>query len=178
MDRPELTGDFESDFQFIENCFADYLRVYKPNVEAHRLDEISNYFSRALGGTFCYEFSTGDIERIQTLINELRHHLAQLGDIEDEHRQRLMRRLEKLQSELHKRMSDVDRFWGLVGDAGVALGKFGEAAKPIVDRIREIADIVWRTQARSEGLPSNTEQPLRIGSEEGGDLPVEDVGER
>lgn len=57
-------------------------------------------------------------------------------------------------------MSDIDVFWGLVGDAGVAIGKFGKDAKPFVDRIREITDIVWRTQSRAEELPSGTPTPL------------------
>ena len=45
-------------------------------------------------------------------------------------------------------------------DAGVALGKFGIAAKPFVDRVKEIAEIVWRTQARAEELPSGTKLTL------------------
>ena len=65
-----------------------------------------------------------------------------------------------MQSELHKRVSDLDRFWGLIGDAGVVLGKFGEDAQPFVERIREIAEIVWRTQSRAEELPSGTHPPL------------------
>ena len=61
---------------------------------------------------------------------------------------------------MHKKISNLDRFWGLIGDAGVAIGKFGNDAKPIVDRIKEIADIVWRNQARSEELPSGTKIPF------------------
>jgi len=57
-------------------------------------------------------------------------------------------------------VSDLDRFWGLVGDAGVVLGKLGNDAKPIVDRIREIAEIVWKTQSRTEELPSNSQNPM------------------
>jgi hypothetical protein len=30
-------------------------------------------------------------------------------------------------------MSNLDRLWGLIGEAGVALGKFGKDAKPLVD---------------------------------------------
>jgi len=62
--------------------------------------------------------------------------------------------------ELHKRVSNLDRFWGFVGDAGVVLGKFGNDVKPIVDRIREMLGIVWRTQAKSEELESNAENLL------------------
>ena len=57
-------------------------------------------------------------------------------------------------------MSNLDRLWGLIGEAGVVLGKFGKDAKPLVDRIREITQIAWRTQARAEELPSGTTLPL------------------
>lgn len=68
--------------------------------------------------------------------------------------------MERLQSELHKKGSDLDKFWGLIGDAGVAIGKFGKDAKPFVDRIREITGIVWRTQSAAEELPSGTKIPF------------------
>ncbi len=55
-----------------------------------------------------------------------------------EHQQRILKRLEKLESELHKKVSDLDKFWGLIGDADVAIRKFGKNAKPIVDRIKEM----------------------------------------
>ncbi|WP_426339945.1 hypothetical protein ACN9MZ_27345 [Pseudoduganella sp. S-14] len=117
-------------------------------------------FATALGNGFAYEFSKPDISRVQQLISELRESIAKSELFDENHRSRLLSRLEKLQAELHKRVSDLDRFWGLIGDAGVVLGKFGEDAKPFVDRIKEVAQIVWNTQARSENLPSNTTLPL------------------
>ena len=113
-----------------------------------------------LGSSFCYEFSQGDLDRVQELINALRNELMNCAGLEDEHRQRLMRRLEILQTELHKKISNLDRFWGLIGDAGVVLGKLGQDAKPLVGRIREITAIVWQTQARAEELPSGLPPPL------------------
>ena len=82
------------------------------------------------------------------------------GTLRDKAAQRLLVRLEKLQSEMHKKVSDLDRFRGLIGDAGVVLGKLGKDAKPIVDRIKEVADIVWQTQSRTEELPSGTKIPM------------------
>lgn len=120
----------------------------------------------AMGKQFHYEFSQGDIERVQQLVNELRNWLVQCGDITEEHRQRILRRLERLQAEIHKKTSDLDRLWGLIGDAGVALGKFGKEAKPFVDRIRELTQIAWRTQSRAEELPSSSEPP-QIGWDQG-----------
>jgi uncharacterized protein YoxC len=124
-----------------------------------RVASLRNRFRASLGTGFAYEFTQGDLERVQQLINNLREQIAGLTQLEKEHQQRLLRRLEKLQSELHKKVSDLDRFWGLIGDAGVVLGKLGNDAKPIVDRIREIADIVWQTQSRAEELPSGTRLP-------------------
>ncbi len=82
-------------------------------------------FAAKLGMGFAYEFSEGDLNKVQTRINELRDLIFESPVIEDNHKQRLLKRLERLQSELHKKMSDLDRFWGFVGDASVVLGKFG-----------------------------------------------------
>ena len=70
-----------------------------------------------LGKGFFYEFSSGDIDKIQNLINLLREEITKAKFIEDNHKQRLLKRLEKTQSEIHKKVSDLDRFWGLIGDA-------------------------------------------------------------
>lgn len=112
-----------------------------------------------LGKGFSYEFTQGDVDRIQALINETRDWLIATEVFTAEHRDRILKRLEALQRELHKKMSDLDKFWGLLGDAGVALGKFGADAKPFVDRIRELLQIAGRTQSRAEELPSGTPIP-------------------
>lgn len=117
-------------------------------------------FLAKFGKVFMYEFTDGDLARIQTLIHELREFLTNTEIFEEEHRGRLLKRLESLQSELHKKVSSLNKFWGLMIDAGVALGRIGEDAKPFFDRIKEMVEIVWRTQARAEELPSGLEFPL------------------
>jgi len=117
-------------------------------------------YAALFGTTFIYQFSDGDLTRIQQLINELRDAITKSELFDAKHKQRILNKLEGLQSELHKKMSNLDRFWGLIGEAGVAIGKFGQDAKPFVDRIREIYQITWRTQARAEELPSGTTLPL------------------
>jgi len=157
-------------FNFVGNMAQDclniskYLNVIEEKCIAEasllHLNSYRSRFKASLGSSFCYEFSQGDIERIQNLINEIRDQITATTKFEENHKQRLLKRLERLQAEVHKKVSDLDRFWGLIGDAGVVFGKFGNDAKPIVDRIREIAEIVWRTQARSEELPSGTTLPM------------------
>lgn len=125
-----------------------------------KVESLRSHFKTALGSGFSYEFSQGDLERVQVLINEIRDLISQTNGLERDHQRRLLVRLEKLQSEMHKKVSDLDRFWGLIGDAGVVLGKLGEDAKPIVDRIKDVAEIVWQTQSRAEELPSGTQIPM------------------
>lgn len=115
---------------------------------------------KILNKGFFYEFTDGDLHRIQQLINELRDHVSESTLFDDGHKSRLLRRLEALQSEMHKKVSDVDRLWGLIGDAGIAIGKFGKDAKPFVDRIKELSQITWRTQSRAEELPSGAPNPF------------------
>lgn len=151
--------------------FIQYVAVVRKAIQALIDDEIGSnkrnqlYSAienkkKILDKGFFYEFTDGDLKRIQQIINELRDHLGSSELFEEDHRRRLLRRLEALQSEMHKKMSDVDRIWGLVGDAGVAIGKFGSDAKPFVDRIRELSQIAWKTQARAEELPSSSVNPL------------------
>ena len=119
-------------------------------------DRYRSLLSKIYSHSFAYEFTDGDVKRIQTLINELREKISEAKELGEEHRTRILNRLEKLQAELHKRISDLDRFWGLVGDAGTLMAKLGNDAKPMLDRIREIVTIVGSVHARANELPSNT----------------------
>ncbi|WOC76986.1 hypothetical protein RTE98_10830 [Stutzerimonas frequens] len=161
LDRtiPDLTGQFSDDIHMMSETLNYAYKQCKARVDQNSLERLRNRFRMDFSSEFSYEFSQGDLERLQDLINQIRQQISGAA-LEEEHKQRLLARLEKLQSELHKKVSDLDRFWGLIGDAGVVLGKLGEDAKPIVDRVREVAGIVWKTQARSEELPSGADIPL------------------
>lgn len=156
---PVLTGKSDVDCKNIINMLEFIKDSCTAEASKLMVDSFRSRFRATLGGGFHYEFSQGDLARVQQLINELRSHIAENTALERDHKQRLLQRLERLQGELHKKVSDLDRFWGLIGDAGVVLGKLGKEAKPIVDRIREVADIVWQTQSRAEELPSGTHLP-------------------
>ncbi len=145
---------------FLDSQFEAIQKRTSAKIRAAQIDESTERFTALLGRGFCYEFADADLKRIQKLINELRDLVTQSDQIEEKHKARILRRLERLQSELHKKVADLDRFWGLIGDAGVMLRKLGHDAKPMVDRIREIADIVWHTQSLAEGLPSSSASPL------------------
>lgn len=99
-----------------------------------------------------YEFTDDDFARVQNLITELRQIISASVLITPDHRTRLLSRLEAMQAELHKRVSDIDRFWGFVGEAGIVIRKFGEDLKPLSDRIQEIGKIVMGVIYAKEGI--------------------------
>lgn len=167
VSEPEIVGTPEN----VVNNIYSYFNQLKSALVEHlvylKSAQFSIKYQAKFGNIFAYEFSDGDLEKIQSLINDLRQSISVSDLFEDEHKRRLLARLEKIQAELHKKMADLDRFWGLVGDAGVVIGKFGKDAKPFVDRIKEISDIVWRTQSRAEELPSDTPMELLSSESEG-----------
>ena len=156
---PQLVGNLAEDCREISEYLDSLEEDYATKTSRLKIQNFKKHFIVILGNGFKYEFSQGDLDRIQALVNELREHVSKSNDFEESHKSRLLSRLEKLQAELHKKMSDLDKFWGLIGDAGVVIGKFGDDVKPIVDRIKEITEIVWRTQARAEELPSDSPLP-------------------
>lgn len=160
IEELDISGSPQYTVTSINSCF----NALKSNIASHltllKSAEFSAKYQAKFGNIFSYEFSDGDLNKIQELVSQLRESIVSSTLFEEDHKARLLARLEKVQSELHKKMANLDRFWGLVGDAGVAIGKLGKDAKPFVDRIREISDIVWRTQSRAEELPSNTPMDL------------------
>ena len=102
---------------------------------------------------FCYEIPDNDLQRAQQIFNELRDLFSNSTFFDEDHKRRLLDKLERMQRELHKRVSDFDRWLGLAIDIAKALGEAGTEAKPIVDRIRELLDIARRAQSKVEKLP-------------------------
>ena len=156
---PNIIGEPSKDCTAIYTYLSELEANFKAESLKLKFEFLKSKFKSSLTAGFCYEFSQGDLDRVQTLINELREAINGSDQFEGDHRRRLLARLEKLQAELHKKMSNLDMLYGLVGDAGVVIGKFGHDVKPIVDRLREIVEIVWRTQARAEELPSDAPFP-------------------
>lgn len=113
-----------------------------------------------------YEFSETDYDRIQALINTIRDEIHKAPLISEEHRRRLLRKLEALQQELHRRISDLDRFFGFVALVGIEAGKFGENIKPLTDRVKELSEAVCNVIRAVEGAPSlpSAEKVLELGT--------------
>jgi hypothetical protein len=157
-----IQADQQATIQLIQQKFHELEQRINKTASELELEKSKRHFSAKISKAFAYEFSDGDLKAIQDLLNKLREQIQSCKALGEDHRNRLLKRLENLQRELHKRISDLDRFWGLVGDAGVVLAKLGENAKPIIECVKQITEIVWRAQGRAEQLPSNMPPNLLI----------------
>ena len=113
-----------------------------------KTEEYVSLFSRLTS----YEFSEQNFSRVQALISELRDLIRNNTLISDEHKRRLLRRLEAMNGELHRRTGDIDRFWGFIGEAGIAMRKFGDDLAPITERVLELGGIVIGVIFAREGI--------------------------
>lgn len=152
LSDPDLMGSIR---QFMANLRAEVRKL-----ELTKLTEdAAASFEMTLGKEFAVSLNENDKSKIQQHIDELRKLLSATEEFSESHRRRIVKRLERMQSELHKKFSDMDVFYGGFVDAGVALGKFGEVSKPFFDRMKDIRDIVWSAQRKAEGLENNSEPP-------------------
>jgi hypothetical protein len=99
-----------------------------------------------------YEFSDEDFKRVQRLMTELGELIRGSSLISDDHKRRLLRRLEAMRAELHLKTTDIDRFWGFIGEAGIAMRKFGADLAPISERVLELGSIVTAVIFSKEGI--------------------------
>jgi len=148
------------------NRLKEELKKHKIKIETDdSIKKSSERFSSKLRNTFKYTLKDEEINTIQNVLNTLREMINTSEDFEDEHRRRLLKRINELQTELNKEMSTFDHFWGLVIESGVAIGKFGKEAKPFVKLLKELKEVVWGAQARAESLPDNSEDPFLLPEE-------------
>jgi len=140
---------------FINNSLGDAKQEIQKQDDEQRLNHYKNVFEIALSSVFHFEFTEGDLDRIQQLINELRDLISKNKIIKQKHKQRLLSKLENVQKEFHKTMTTLDLSLGAIIETGVALGRFGEDVKPLTDRIGELAGIILSSQKRAYGLPSS-----------------------
>jgi hypothetical protein len=113
-----------------------------------KTDEYMSLFSRVP----MYEFPEPDFQRALELINELRELLRTSALLNEDQKRRLLRKLENTRGELNKKTTDIDRFWGFLGEASIAMRKFGADLDPIAERVLELSRIIIDAIFAREGI--------------------------
>ena len=153
---PTITSNWESDidslWQYFKKNSVGWQQIVSERTTKSILDDKRLEYTNFFESVEEYEFNDQDFARVQDLINELRKLIGDSNLITPDHKRRLLRRLEAMQSEIHKKSSDIDRFWGFVAEAGIVTRKFGEDMKPISDRVTELGKIVIAVIMSKEGI--------------------------
>jgi hypothetical protein len=113
-----------------------------------KTEEYLSLFSRASA----YEFAEPAFCRAQTLFTELRDLVRTSALLADDQKRRLLRKLEAARGELHKKTNDIDRFWGFLGEAAIAMRKLGPDFQPVTQRMLELAELVIGVIFAREGI--------------------------
>ncbi|NOX82924.1 MAG: hypothetical protein GXP06_08040 [Alphaproteobacteria bacterium] len=161
---PPINQSIDDFFEGSAEFFDEVRRFFvEENLELN-FTKIEQEFYGVVNENIFIELSDTEIIQIQNKINELRNMVTDTAAFTSKHKQRLLFRLERMQAELHKVMSDMDVFLGGLVDVAAALGRTGDEAKPIFDRFKDIAEILWRRRSDHPELNGPDDMPKLPGS--------------
>lgn len=161
--EPGDAPSFQQNREKLLKEVSEYFRPIYNQYDARRkerdarlkFEKINAHVASKFGNYIIYELTDNQIKEIQALIDALRNKISDCDELEDYHRQRLLKKLEKLQSELHKKMTDFDRYYGLVVETNLLYQNFKEA-HPLYQIAIKMANIVLETMTIANGLPVTT----------------------
>lgn len=99
-----------------------------------------------------YEFTDEEYKNIQETINQLREDIQKSDIFGEDHQERLLKKLEALQKELHKKMNSLDKALGMMASVGMTLGQFGEDIKPLTDRVTEVFGMIRKAEDKGDEI--------------------------
>lgn len=123
------------------------------------LSEIENK-KKILGKGFYFQFGDREFNRLKELFGEILDLIEASKVMEDAHRKRLIKRIETVNDSVHRKLSDLDKLWGLVSEVSILNEKYHKEAQDIVAKIGEVLQIAWKIQIKAEALPVDTHNPL------------------
>lgn len=147
----------ENEFAAVRSAFRDIRAAVSDKIIEKELEAAEELFTAHLGTGVAFELSDGDIEVINAKILELRNAIDASTVLEDKHKERLLKRLEALQSEIHKKQSNYDKMIGTMVEVMTVVKKVGEAAEPWGRLVRDICAAIAISQGRAYELPSSTD---------------------
>lgn len=155
-DLPEISSQRHENISRITAYFTELRNTIRTELAGRHS---RNYFEvkteeymALFGKAQVYEFSEEEFKRVHSLANELRDLIRSNSLITEDHRRRLLRRLEAMQAELRRKTNDIDRFWGFLGEAAITMRKFGEDLQPVSERVMELSRIIVNVILGKEGI--------------------------
>ncbi len=102
--------------------------------------------------------SRRQVEEIEGHISDARQKIRSSSAFEEKHKLRLLNRLEKLQAEINKKISDLDVMLAGVTEVTVVAGQSAKNLKPVVDLFKKIFLVAEGETNEPLGLPAPPKQ--------------------
>jgi hypothetical protein len=158
---PDIDDKREKNIEKIINFFESTSKVYEKKYQQLSLERIKEGYTLKLGSPIQYEFTEGEILKVQKQIALLISLISSIKNIDEQYKKRLLKKLDQLQAFSYKTVYELDQFWGLIGEAGILRGKMGVYSGPLISKIKELAETIWQVQLKSEKLPLKTQLPIK-----------------
>jgi hypothetical protein len=151
----------------------DYSALRLEREATEKAEALEEHFQALLDRSLGYELSDRLLIELRGLVNELQAKISANRALREYRRERLLRRLEKLQLELHAKLSSLDRLYGTTMEVLAVAQNLGDEAKPVLDIAGKIFGIIWAVQAHKDGSGSSqTIVPFPLPPPEACEIPL------
>jgi len=156
LDDPNPSGDPDS---IIDNIYDRIVKMKKAVEERARNQKLiqSRDKFRSKISKQSYKFNDNEHKQLQDILNDMRQIIVDGEFLAEEHKRRVLNKLEKLQEELHKSVSDLSVLYGRIVEASEVVGKVGRNIDPFTNRAKEFIRILQKKQDETEGLPESND---------------------
>ena len=157
----DLTGANDTDAANISEAICVMGPEISLSLATESVKRMRARYATQLEGVPLYQVSDEGLSLIHQRLTDLRG-LIQASDVlNDDQRKRLLGRLDRLQPELHTKMSSLDGLFGFVFEFSALDAKMGADAKPFIDRAKDIARVAAASYAIASGMePSDLPEML------------------
>ncbi len=161
---PEIAKLPSKNIENITRYCAELNEIARHHLAKLKVELAHAKYAQLLGEGFSYHLTGEEVKEAQALLSELKQLVENNGGLKKEFKERLQRRLEELHFKIHLKISSLDPWWGLLGDACIVLRMAGEGANPIAERICSLVSLAWRIQVRNEGVSMDEQSERRLDS--------------
>lgn len=166
VDTPKLDEKATEVVKATTLMYTEALEKITPFVsereEQERVEAAETKVAQLLGKSFSYRFSEKDLIRIHELVRELRVCLENSEELLGSYHQRILRRLNQLETSLSETMGSLELFYVLLSDAAVLFHKLHDKSDQPVSVLKQIVGFAWRSQVNAEDLPSDSRLNIPI----------------
>ncbi|UWR61801.1 hypothetical protein [Phaeobacter inhibens] len=133
----------------------NYLEMLLGIADAQRIRNRRDNVSHDVLQTF--EISSDDKSKLLALCSEMRELINSTLELDDKTKNRIAKRITAIEAQVRSGLGILDVVLSGMAEVGEAAGKFGNDVKPLVDRMREVAQIARSGSNDQDALPAPEE---------------------